>query len=173
MDGGWRPSASRPSATESGLTADFRYGDIAGADFPRLAWRKVVTAALLRGQPRLRYGDPSGSLRLRTALQGYLWRARGLRCVPDQIVIVNGSQQGIDLCARLLLEPGDRAVMENPGYTLARQVFPRQAPRSSRSPSMRRACGRSDCLGLGWPTRPHPTSSRSGASCRRRVGGIC
>jgi GntR family transcriptional regulator / MocR family aminotransferase len=105
------------------LAVDFRYGDIAGSDFPRLAWRKVVTTALLRRQPRLRYGDPAGSLRLRTALQGYVWRARGLRCEPDQVVIVNGSQQGIDLCARLLLDPGDRAVMEDPGYNLARQVF--------------------------------------------------
>jgi GntR family transcriptional regulator/MocR family aminotransferase len=37
--------------------------------------------------------------------------------------VVNGSQQGIDLCARLLLDPGDRAVMEEPGYALARQAF--------------------------------------------------
>ena len=40
------------------LAADFRYGDLAAADFPTLAWRKAVTAALLRRQPRLRYGDP-------------------------------------------------------------------------------------------------------------------
>ena len=65
----------------------------------------------------MRLGD------LRTALQGYLWRARGLRCEPDQIVVVNGSQQGIDLCTRLLLDPGDRVVMEDPGYNLARQAF--------------------------------------------------
>jgi GntR family transcriptional regulator / MocR family aminotransferase len=75
------------------------------------------------GRPRLRYGDPCGSPDLRTALQGYLWRARGLRCEPDRIVVVNGSQQGIDLCARLLLDPGDRVVMEDPGYNLARQAF--------------------------------------------------
>jgi GntR family transcriptional regulator/MocR family aminotransferase len=112
-----------PEGAREGLAADFRYGDIAGADFPRLAWRKAVTAALLRGWPRLRYAEPSGSLRLRTALQGYLWRARGLRCEPDQIIVANGSQQGIDLCARLLLDPGGRVVMENPGYNLARQAF--------------------------------------------------
>jgi GntR family transcriptional regulator/MocR family aminotransferase len=106
-----------------GLVADFRYGDIAGGDFPRLAWKRAVTAVLLRAEPRLRYGDPAGSPRLREALQGYLWRARGLRCTAGQIVVVNGSQQGIDLCARLLLDPGDRAVMEEPGYTLARQAF--------------------------------------------------
>ncbi len=38
-------------------------------------------------------------------------------------MVVNGSQQGLDLCARLLLDPGDRVVVENPGYALARQVF--------------------------------------------------
>jgi GntR family transcriptional regulator/MocR family aminotransferase len=112
-----------PPAPDGMMVADFRYGDLAAADFPRLAWRKAVTTALLRGRPRLRYGDPCGSPELRTALQGYLWRARGLRCEPDRIVVVNGSQQGIDLCARLLLDPGDRVVMEDPGYGLARQVF--------------------------------------------------
>jgi GntR family transcriptional regulator/MocR family aminotransferase len=103
--------------------ADFRYGGLAAADFPLLAWRKAVGGALLRRRTRLRYGDPRGSPDLRTALQGYLWRARGLRCEPDQIVVVNGSQQGLDLCARLLLDPGDRVAMEDPGYGLARQVF--------------------------------------------------
>lgn len=105
------------------LVADFRYGDLAAADFPLLAWRKAVGAALLRRRQHLRYGDPCGSPELRTALQGYLWRARGLRCEPDQIVVVNGSQQGLDLCARLLLDPRDRVVMEDPGYNLARHAF--------------------------------------------------
>ena len=105
------------------MVADFRYGDLAAADFPMLGWRKAVTAALLCRQARLRYGDPQGSSDLRAALQGYLWRARGLRCEPDQIIVVNGSQQGLDLCARLLLDPGDRVLMENPGYMLARRVF--------------------------------------------------
>lgn len=105
------------------LVADFRYGELSAVDFPALAWRKAVTGVILRGQPRLRYDDPSGSLRLRTALQGYLWRARGLRCETEEIIVVNGSQQGLDLCARLLLDPGSQVVMENPGYALARQVF--------------------------------------------------
>ena len=123
---GQRLAALRPTARapmRNRLVADFRYGDLAAADFPLLAWRKAVDGALLRRRARLRYGDPRGSPDLRTALQGYLWRARGLRCEPDQIVVVNGSQQGLDLCARLLLDPGDRVVMEDPGYNLARQVF--------------------------------------------------
>jgi GntR family transcriptional regulator/MocR family aminotransferase len=112
-----------PPAGGDRMVADFRYGDVAAADFPVLAWRKAVGGAVLRRQERLRYGDPRGYAPLRAALQGYLWRARGLRCEPDQIIVVSGSQQGLDLCARLLLDPGDHVLMENPGYALARQVF--------------------------------------------------
>lgn len=103
--------------------ADFRYGDLAGDDFPVLAWRRALNAVSLRRSTRLRYGDPQGSSELRAALQGYLWRARGISCSPDDIVVVNGSQQGLDLCARLLLDPGDTFLIENPGYVLARHAF--------------------------------------------------
>jgi GntR family transcriptional regulator/MocR family aminotransferase len=102
---------------------DFRYGDLAGADFPVLAWRRALNTVSLRRSSRMRYADPQGSSDLRSALQGYLWRARGISCSPDDIVIVNGSQQGLDLCARLLLDPGDPFLIENPGYTLARHAF--------------------------------------------------
>jgi len=102
---------------------DFRYGDLATGDFPVSAWKKAIGAALLRHPARLQYGDPRGLPELRAALQGYLWRARGLRCEAEQIIVVNGSQQDLDLCARLLLDPSDRAVMEDPGYHLARQAF--------------------------------------------------
>ncbi len=112
-----------PSPGPERLVADFRYGDLSGADFPTLVWKRALTAALLRRPERLRYGDPCGTPELRVALQGYLWRARGLRCEPDQIVVVNGSQQGLDLVARLLLDPGDRVVIEDPCYLLARQTF--------------------------------------------------
>jgi GntR family transcriptional regulator/MocR family aminotransferase len=56
-------------------------------------------------------------------LQAYLWRGRNLHCEPEQIIVVNGSQQGLDLCARLLLDPGDRFVIEDPCYLAARQIF--------------------------------------------------
>ncbi|MET4385716.1 GntR family transcriptional regulator/MocR family aminotransferase [Bradyrhizobium sp. F1.4.3] len=106
-----------------GLLANFRYGDLSPADFPILAWKRAMVSALNRRPERLAYENPCGSLRLRTALQGYLWRSRRVRCDVDQIVIVNGSQQGLDLCARLLLDAGDRFVMEDPGYLMARHAF--------------------------------------------------
>ncbi|MGX9430552.1 MULTISPECIES: MocR-like pyridoxine biosynthesis transcription factor PdxR [Bradyrhizobium] len=105
------------------LVANFRYGDLSPADFPVLAWKKAIVAAVTRRPERLAYDDPCGALRLRTALQGYLWRSRSVRCDVDQIVVVNGSQQGLDLCARLLLDVGDRFVMEDPGYLMARHTF--------------------------------------------------
>jgi GntR family transcriptional regulator/MocR family aminotransferase len=66
---------------------------------------------------RLAYQPPGGAVELREALAGYLARARGVVCAPEQIVIVHGSQQAIDLTARLLVDPGDGVVLEEPHYT--------------------------------------------------------
>ncbi len=112
-----------PPVVSEPLPIDFRYGDIAAADFPSLAWRRaLMKAATTSGSRRLRYQEPQGSIELRTSLQAYLWRARGLRCSREQIIIVNGSQQGLDLCARLL-DTDDRFVIETPCYWAARHVF--------------------------------------------------
>lgn len=102
---------------------DFLYGAIATRDFPALAWRRAYLAALLNPPQRLYYAQPEGDPSLRRALQGYLGRARGLRCDAEQIVIVHGSQQAIDLCARVLLDPDDAFVFEEPGYLMARRCF--------------------------------------------------
>jgi GntR family transcriptional regulator/MocR family aminotransferase len=102
---------------------DFRYGAVAASDFPALAWRRAITNVPAPRDERLLYGDPAGAPELRAALQAYLWRARGLRCDASQVIVVNGTQQGLDLCARLLLDPGDRVVIENPCYGLARDTF--------------------------------------------------
>jgi GntR family transcriptional regulator / MocR family aminotransferase len=112
-----------PSSPAGKMIADFRYGELTATDFPTLPWKRALNAALARRPQRLRYGDPRGAHELREALQRYLWRTRSLRCDAEQIIIVNGSQQGIDLCARLLLDPADRFVIEDPCYAMARQVF--------------------------------------------------
>ncbi len=56
-----------PVSDGARMVADFRYGDLAAADFPVIGWRKAVGAALLRRRARLRYGDPQGSSDLRVA----------------------------------------------------------------------------------------------------------
>ena len=102
---------------------DFRYGSVASRDFPALGWQRAYRAELIKRQPSLAYGEPEGEARLRRALQGYLRRARGLTCDADQILVVHGSQQGLDLCARLLLNAADAFVFEEPGYRMARYCF--------------------------------------------------
>ncbi|WP_408918041.1 PLP-dependent aminotransferase family protein [Bradyrhizobium arachidis] len=118
-----RQAAPRAEPPARNPIANFRYGDLSPSDFPVLAWKRAVVAAMTRRREKLSYDEPCGSLRLRTALQAYLWRSRTVRCDVDQIVVVNGSQQGLDLCARLLLDSSDRFVMEDPGYLMARRVF--------------------------------------------------
>jgi len=105
------------------LRTDFLYGAVASRDFPALVWRRAYQAELLRRQPRLYYAPPEGDPALRRALQGYLRRARGLACDAEQILVVHGSQQAIDLCARLLLDPGEGFAFEDPGYLMARRCF--------------------------------------------------
>ncbi len=102
---------------------DFLYGAVASRDFPTLPWRRAYQAALALHQPRLYYAPPEGDGALRRALQGYLARARGLSCDAGQVIIVHGSQQAIDLCARVLLDPGDSFAFEDPGYLMARRCF--------------------------------------------------
>lgn len=111
-----------PSGAEP-VRYDFRYGALAARDFPALAWRRAYQAALLRQQHNLSYIAPEGDPSLRRALQGYLRRTRGIVCDAEQILVVHGSQQAIDLCARLLLDADDAFVFENPGYLMARHCF--------------------------------------------------
>ncbi len=111
-----------PLATAPG-EIDFLYGPLAGSDFPTLTWSKALRAVERQRVRRLAYEDPRGNPELRQALQVHLGQTRGLACTADQIMIVNGSQQALDLCARLLLDPGDRVVVENPGYRAAHQAF--------------------------------------------------
>lgn len=72
-------------------------------------WRRPTRAALLGG-------DPAGELPLRQAVASYLGAARAVRCDADQVIIVSGSQQAIDLVARLLIDPGAPVWVEEPGY---------------------------------------------------------
>jgi GntR family transcriptional regulator / MocR family aminotransferase len=102
---------------------DFAYGPISGRDFPTLAWRKATRTVELQRPERLEYADSKGEHSFRIAIQRYLARARGLECALEQIIVVSGSQQAIDLCARLFLNANDSVVVENPGYKLAHQVF--------------------------------------------------
>ncbi|HEX2516452.1 MAG TPA: PLP-dependent aminotransferase family protein [Chloroflexota bacterium] len=105
---------------------DFRPGVPDWEIFPHVRWRRLLARRWREAgrSPALeRYGDPAGYWPLREALAGYLTRSRGLRCTPEQVVVVSGSQQALDLLARVGLDPGDAAALEEPGYPPARAVL--------------------------------------------------
>jgi GntR family transcriptional regulator/MocR family aminotransferase len=116
------PMPALPTAAQSECI-DFLYGAIAAADHPSRLWLQACQAELRQPQQRLYYDPPQGDPALRQALQGHLRRARGLDCDAERILIVHGSQQAIDLCARVLLDGGDRFVIEDPAYLMARRCF--------------------------------------------------
>lgn len=64
-----------------------------------------------------------GFLPLREAIALHLSKSRAVNCTPNQIIIVNGSQQGIDLVTRVILDRGDQAGIEDPGYIGAKKAF--------------------------------------------------
>lgn len=115
------PLAPARPATHAEI--DFVYGPLAGADFPTAAWLKALRQVERKRQRSLAYDDPRGSPELRSALQAHLSQTRGLVCSVEQLLIVNGSQQALDLCTRLLVDPGDAVAVENPGYRMAHHVF--------------------------------------------------
>ena len=109
----------------SDLTAcAFRLGSPALDAFPFELWSRLA-ARHWRGKPShlLAYGDPAGHRPLREAIAAYLATSRGVQCHPSQVIIVSGSQQGLDLAARVLLDPGDPAWIEEPGYRGIRGAF--------------------------------------------------
>jgi GntR family transcriptional regulator/MocR family aminotransferase len=114
---------------------DFRYGRPAIDEFPREIWRRLLAARARRAsRDAFGYGSPSGYEPLREALSEYLQRARGVSCDAAQVVIVNGSQQAFDLVARVLLDPGDAAVVEEPHYPGATLTFQAAGARLLRVP---------------------------------------
>jgi GntR family transcriptional regulator/MocR family aminotransferase len=81
------------------------------------AYRRVLRAAA--GRRLLDYCDPQGDPRLRSAIAELLVRTRGIRATADVIAVVRGSQQGLYLAARALLQPGDRVAVESLGHPTA------------------------------------------------------
>ena len=106
---------------DRGSPRAFRPGVPALDEFPDAAWRRVSRKVWRRPSGGLLgYGDPAGYRPLREAIARYLGASRAVRCVPEQVIVVSGSQQALDLAARVLLDPGDAVWVEDPGYMGAR-----------------------------------------------------
>jgi 2-aminoadipate transaminase len=118
----WRP----PDFSGYGVSGElisFAGGMPDSSLFPIDAFRQVMNEVLrTEGQALLQYSPASGYPPLRRYLADYLVR-KGIVVTEADILIVNGSQQGLDLVARTLLDPGDRVVVEGPSYPGALQIF--------------------------------------------------
>ncbi len=116
------PVMPRPQVpSEPGKLPAFRAGVPALDLFPFQIWAQMVTR-------RVRYSlqnpsdnqDPAGYHPLREAIAAHIGVTRGVRCTADQVIVVAGAQAALDLAARILLDPGDMAWIEEPGYPGAR-----------------------------------------------------
>jgi GntR family transcriptional regulator/MocR family aminotransferase len=106
------------------LPFDFRHGRPDTNHIRHDEWRRIAARQLRQGERGdLWYGPPAGLPALREAIADYLGRARGVRCVPDQVIVTTGTQQAIDLVARLLIDAGDIVIAEDPCYPGARRIF--------------------------------------------------
>lgn len=112
------------SGNEGRAPRPFQSGVPALDAFPYAVWGRLAARAWKVPPPeRLAYGHPAGFPPLREAIADYLRLARGVRCDAEQVLVVSGSQQALDLAARLLLDPGDTVWMEDPGYLSARAIL--------------------------------------------------
>jgi GntR family transcriptional regulator/MocR family aminotransferase len=93
-------------------------------EFPIEIWERLRAQVLARkGAHLLQYASSHGDADLRKAIAAYLCDFRGARCHPDQIVITAGTQQALMISALALVNRGDVAWIEDPGFQQARRVF--------------------------------------------------
>ena len=115
-------SLDMPVVAEPNTPINFRHGRLAFEQFPLQLWRKLLSRHCRSSLDWLDYAtDSLGYKPLREAIARYLSRSRAVQCESDQILLVNGTQQALDLIARLLINPGETIAVEEPGYLGVRQ----------------------------------------------------
>jgi len=100
------------------------------SDFPFSLWARLLARAWRHPESDLvQGGNPAGHPDLRKAIADYLRQARGLRCTEEQVLVLSGIRQAVDLTCRLLLDPGDAVWLENPCYPGLRAAIAASAVR--------------------------------------------
>jgi GntR family transcriptional regulator/MocR family aminotransferase len=122
-----RPVWSRialPTAFASPAAYDFRTGLPDASFFPHREWRRLLGRAMRT--PEVAdgvYRDATGLPRLRAALATHVAVTRGVNARAEDVIVTNGTQQALDLVARVLLAPGDVIALEDPGYQPPYHLF--------------------------------------------------
>lgn len=107
-----------------GRPRPFRTSTPALDGFPYKLWGRLLrTRWSASAKELIPYGDSAGYYPLRRAIALYLSTARGVRCTPEQVIIVAGSQHALEIVTRSLLAPGDAAWIEDPGFLGARAAL--------------------------------------------------
>jgi GntR family transcriptional regulator / MocR family aminotransferase len=102
----------------------FRLSQPAVDHFPSQVWAGLVARHVRNPRASLlHYGEPMGYRPFREAIASYLRTARGVRCEADQVMVVSGSQQALEIASRVLFEPGAAVWVEEPGYAGARDAL--------------------------------------------------
>jgi GntR family transcriptional regulator / MocR family aminotransferase len=113
-----------PPPPEMVASFDFGVGKPDASLFPFATWRKLLSEQMrAEVAGRVAYGSPAGHDGLREAISRHIAISRGVKVLPEQVVITNGTQQALDLIARVLLGPADCVAIEDPGYRPAQRVF--------------------------------------------------
>jgi GntR family transcriptional regulator/MocR family aminotransferase len=103
--------------------------------FPTTLWAQVASRRLRRATAASLHGcEAAGYPALRAAVADYLTLSRGVACSEDRVLIVSGVQEALDLALRVLLVPGDRVALEEPGHIGARYLFAAARARIVRVP---------------------------------------
>jgi GntR family transcriptional regulator/MocR family aminotransferase len=120
-------SAGRAARSPEGYdrpVRPFRLTEPALDEFPLATWNRIVRrVSRLTTAHSLAGGEWAGSASLRVAVAAYLGASRGVSCTAENIIIVSGTQQSLDLLARLLTSPGDAVWLEDPCYIGAVDAF--------------------------------------------------
>jgi GntR family transcriptional regulator / MocR family aminotransferase len=102
----------------------FGVGQVAVDQFPVHIWSSLIARRCRSMDVKgFHYGDPMGFKTLRETLASYLRTARSLSCEAEQVMITSGSQQALEISARVLLDSRNSVWVEEPCYRLAREVF--------------------------------------------------
>ena len=117
------PQAS-PAIRHKPETLPFQMGVPALDAFPKKIWAQIGARCVRSTRPQdLANPSPYGLQSLRTAIASYLQVSRGISCAPEQVFITSGYRDTLALVSHALLKPGDRVVIEDPGYPPTRQLL--------------------------------------------------